>query len=117
MANLLDNAIFHTPQGGSVTVSSAVKDGSKVEVAVADTGEGIPEEALALVFERFYRVDQSRTRATGGTGLGLTITRQLLELHGGSIRAEAGQTQGTRFVFELPRSNSGPANLPASPSS
>ena len=88
MANLLDNAIFHTPQGGSVTVSSAVKDGSKVEVAVADTGEGIPEEALALVFERFYRVDQSRTRATGGTGLRLTITRQLPELHGGSIRQQ-----------------------------
>ena len=104
MANLLDNAIFHTPNRGSVTVTAMVKDRSRIEVTVADTGEGIPADVIHLVFERLYRVDPSRTRATGGTGLGLTIARQLIKLHGGTIRAENTQGEGTRFVFELPLS-------------
>lgn len=107
MANLLDNAIFYTPEGGSVTVSSEA-DGSSVRVTVADTGEGIPADVLPRIFERFYRVDQSRTRATGGTGLGLTIARQLVELHQGTIRAESAPGQGSRFIFELPLSNARP---------
>ena len=104
IANLLDNAIFHTTKGGSVTVSSVIKDRSRVEVTVADTGEGIPVDVLPLVFERFYRVDPSRTRATGGTGLGLTIARQLVELHGGTIHAGNNPGGGSRFIFELPLS-------------
>ena len=69
---------------------------------MADTGEGIPPEDLPRVFERFYRVDPSRARTTGGTGLGLTIARQLVEAHRGTIRAESTPGQGSRFIFELP---------------
>ena len=110
MGNLLDNAIFHTPVGGSVTVSSEV-DASRVTVTVADTGEGIPTDLLPLVFERFYRVDPSRNRTTGGTGLGLTIAKQLVELHEGTIRVESEPGEGSRFIFVLPLPNkdTGPA--------
>ena len=103
MGNLLDNAIRHTPSGGTVTVSVAV-EGFTASIAVADTGEGIAAEVLPYVFERFYRVDRSRNRATGGVGLGLTIARHLVEAHGGSIRAESAAGRGSRFVFELPLS-------------
>ena len=101
--NLVENAIFHTPDGGSVTISTAA-EGSMVRVTVADTGEGITSEVLPLVFDRFYRVDSSRTRATGGTGLGLTIAKQLVEAHGGTIWAESSPGQGSCFIFELPLS-------------
>ena len=101
VGNLLDNAMFHTPEGGFVTVSVA-SDESKVTVTVADTGEGIPVDVLPFVFERLYRVDPSRTRATGGTGLGLTIARHLVELHQGTIRVDSGPGEGSRFTFQLP---------------
>ena len=101
VANLLDNALFHTPSGGTVTVSATSSD-SRVTVSVADTGTGIPPQDLDQLFERFYRVDPSRTRATGGTGLGLTIARQLVEAHGGSIGVESAPGQGSRFFFDLP---------------
>ncbi len=101
LGNLLDNAVRHTPEGGEVTVSVEAANGW-IQVSVADTGEGVPEEELAEIFDRFYRVDPSRSRATGGTGLGLTIARQLVVAHGGSIRAERRSKGGSRFVFELP---------------
>ena len=101
MDNLLDNAMVHTPEGGSVTVSAA-SDWSRVTITVADTGEGIPVDLLPFVFERLYRVDPSRTRATGGTGLGLTIARQLIEAHRGTIRVESRSGEGSRFIFHLP---------------
>ena len=101
MSNLLENAIAHTPAGGRVSVSTGVHD-SEITVTVADTGEGIPAEELPYVFERFHRVDPSRARATGGAGLGLTIAKQLVEAHGGSIRAESALGEGSRFIFELP---------------
>ena len=101
MGNLVDNAIRHTPPGGTVTVSAA-QLGGVVRVAVADTGSGIPPEALSRVFDRLYRVDPSRDRETGGTGLGLTIARQLVEAHGGTIRAESEEGSGSRFSFDLP---------------
>ena len=69
---------------------------------MADTGSGIPVDDLPLVFERFYRVDPSRARATGGAGLGLTIARQLVEAHGGIIYAESEPGMGSRFTFDLP---------------
>ena len=102
VSNLLDNAIVHTPQGGRVTVSTVVADAGMVRVAVADTGTGIPPEDLDRVFDRFFRADSSRSRATGGAGLGLTIAKQLVEVHGGSIRVENVVPSGARFVFELP---------------
>ena len=101
LGNLLDNGVRHTPEGGEVVVSVG-QVGDCVQVSVEDTGEGIPEEELEQVFDRFYRVDPSRSRATGGTGLGLTIARQLVEAHGGTIRAEGRPEGGSRFVFELP---------------
>ena len=101
VGNLLENAIRHTPSGGHVTVSARA-EGSKVSVTIADSGEGMPAEVLPYIFERFYRVDPSRARTTGGTGLGLTIAKQLVEAHGGAIRAESAEGQGTRFVFDLP---------------
>ena len=101
VGNLLENAIRHTESGGRVAVSMEV-EGSSAVVAVADDGEGMPPEELPYIFERFYRTDPSRARSTGGAGLGLTIARQLVEAHGGSIRAESSAEVGSRFSFELP---------------
>ncbi|MEE9248928.1 MAG: ATP-binding protein [Dehalococcoidia bacterium] len=101
MGNLLENAISHTPRGGSITVSAEhIRDVARV--TVADTGEGISADDLPQVFERFYRVDPSRARTTGGAGLGLTIVKQLVEAHGGVIEAESSPGKGSRFIFDLP---------------
>ncbi|MDO8716531.1 MAG: ATP-binding protein [Dehalococcoidales bacterium] len=99
--NLLDNAVAHTPQGGTITVT-ARQQGEWVEVSVTDTGEGIPAEELANVFERFYRVDKSRARKTGGHGLGLTIAKRLVESHGGKIEAHSEFGKGSRITFTAP---------------
>ena len=99
--NLLDNAVTHTPTGGGVTVS-AQASANGVQVVVTDTGPGISSDNLSRVFDRFYRADPSRSRNTGGTGLGLTIARRLVEAHGGTIEAESVVGQGSRFVIRLP---------------
>ena len=106
VGNLLENAITHTPQDGRVAVSAEVTAAGWARVTVADTGAGIPPDDLPQVFERFYRADPSRTRSTGGAGLGLTIARQLVEAHGGAIHAESEPGKGSRFVFELPTAGS-----------
>lgn len=102
VGNLLENAISYTPEGGRVTVTASLSEAGLARVSVADTGIGIPEEDLPSIFERFYRVDPSRTRATGAAGLGLTIAKGLMEAHGGAIYAESSPGQGSRFTFELP---------------
>jgi len=102
LRNLLDNALAHTAKGGTITVTARQESDRRVEVAVEDTGEGIPPEDLPYVFERFYRVDKSRTRATGGSGLGLTIAKRLVEAHGGKIEAQSEPGKGSRFSFVLP---------------
>jgi signal transduction histidine kinase len=99
--NLLENAVAHTGKGGAITVAAA-KQGDWVEVSVSDTGEGIPAEDLPNIFERFFRVDRSRARATGGSGLGLTIARRLVEAHGGKIAVQSKLGKGSRFSFTLP---------------
>jgi len=101
LRNLLENAVTHTAKGGSIVVAAS-QQGSWVEVSVADTGEGIPAEDLPNIFERFYRVDKSRTRATGGSGLGLTIAKRLVEAHGGKIEAQSKLGEGSRFSFTVP---------------
>ena len=101
LGNLLTNALRHTPGGGCVTLSAAASEGM-VKVTVADTGKGIPSEDLPYIFERFWRGDKSRSRAAGGTGLGLAIARQLVEVHGGTIRVESTPGQGSQFWFTLP---------------
>jgi signal transduction histidine kinase len=99
--NLLANAITHTPAGGQITVSAAMA-GQFVEVSVADSGEGIPAEDLPLIFERFYRVDKSRSRPGGGSGLGLTIAKRMVEAHGGTISVSSQPGKGSRFTFGVP---------------
>lgn len=99
--NLLDNAVAHTQAGGLITVAG-VQQGKWMEVSVADTGEGIPAEELSNIFDRFYRIDKSRTRATGGHGLGLTIARRLVEAHGGKIEVKSELGKGSRFAFTVP---------------
>ncbi len=110
VSNLLDNALQHTPEGGQVEVSLALLEGGRVRVAVTDNGEGIPEEDLQRVFDRFYRVDSSRSRASGGAGLGLTIVKRLVEAHGGNVGAESPAQGGTRVWFELARFSGDPSS-------
>ncbi len=102
LTNLVGNAIKFTPSGGQITIE-AEKRGNEVYIAVQDTGIGIPAEHLPRIFDRFYRVDRSRARGTGGSGIGLTIARHLVEAHGGRIWAESeGEGKGSRFTIALP---------------
>jgi signal transduction histidine kinase len=101
LRNLIQNAITATPSGGIVTVSTK-KGVDAIEISVTDTGEGIATENLEKIFERFYRIDKSRARATGGTGLGLTIARRLVESHGGKIKATSEPGKGSCFSFTIP---------------
>jgi len=102
LTNLIGNALMYTPAGGRVRVSARRTDGW-VEVVVSDTGIGIAPEDLQLIFTRFYRADKSRSRSAGGSGIGLTIAKHLVEAHGGRIQAESpGIGEGSRFTFTLP---------------
>jgi two-component system, OmpR family, phosphate regulon sensor histidine kinase PhoR len=103
--NLIENASNYSPEGGVIEVATR-RDGDWVDVTVADRGPGIPPADLPRVFERFYRVDRSRTRDPGGTGLGLSIVRHLIELHGGRVRAANRDGGGAIFTVQLP---AGPA--------
>jgi signal transduction histidine kinase len=102
LTNLLGNALQYTPPGGRVTVQAWTR-GGEVAIAVADTGVGIPPEHLPHIFDRFYRVDRSRSQRSGGAGIGLAIAKGLVELHGGRVWAESpGPGQGATFTFTLP---------------
>jgi signal transduction histidine kinase len=105
LRNLLANALTHTGPGGEVVLSAAAGDAA-VELQVADTGSGIPPEHLPHVFERFYRADRSRARATGGTGIGLAIVKELIQAHGGRVEIRSHVGRGTVVVFTLPRLHS-----------
>jgi signal transduction histidine kinase/type II secretory pathway pseudopilin PulG len=102
LANLIRNAVRHTPEGGLVAVRAFDRDGRSAGVVVEDTGEGIPPDDLKHVFERFYRVDASRDRGSGGAGLGLAIVRELVVAMGGEVTAESVPGEGSRFGFTLP---------------
>ena len=99
--NLLENAVAHTHKGGTINVA-AMTQGDWVEISISDTGEGIPAEDLPNIFERLYRVDRSRARATGGSGLGLTIAKRMVEAHGGQITVQSELGKGSSFSFTLP---------------
>jgi signal transduction histidine kinase len=101
VGNLLSNALRYVPEGGNITVR-AVGQGQQVAVSVSDDGPGIPDEDLPHLFERLWRGDQARRRAMGGSGLGLTIARSLVEAHGGRIWAKSVEGQGSTFTFTLP---------------
>ncbi|MFC4767008.1 sensor histidine kinase [Effusibacillus consociatus] len=104
--NLLDNAIRYTEQGG-ISVQMRSGDRGQVEVLIEDTGIGIPEEELPYIFERFYRVEKSRSREHGGTGLGLAIVKKLVDLQHGTIEVFSQVRKGTRFVIKFPASPEG----------
>ena len=107
--NLIENAIQHSPPNSLVTVRVDRVEGERpVQISVSDQGDGIPEADIALIFDQFYRVDTSRTRTTGGAGLGLTIVKRLVEAHGGQISVISDIGNGATFVVALPEC--GPAN-------
>lgn len=115
ISNLLSNAIKFTPQGGRIDVS-VLYTSTDVEVRISDTGEGINPDFLPHVFERFRQGDTGTTRRTGGLGLGLAIVRRLVELHGGTVRAEsAGVNHGATFIISLPLTDEGTPARPLEP--
>jgi len=102
LTNLVHNAIKFTPPSGTVTVSVR-ESGDEIQVSVADTGIGIPPSELDRVFDRFYQVDSSPTRHYRGTGLGLTISKHIVEYHHGRIWVESQEGKGSTFFFVLPK--------------
>jgi signal transduction histidine kinase len=120
VAQLLDNAVKFTPPGGCVTLAAALEPGAwadrrppparggrraprdAVRVSVADTGMGIPASEQARIFDRFYQVDGSTTRAFGGTGLGLALVKRIVEAHGSRVTVESVVDAGSTFAFTLP---------------
>lgn len=101
LVNLVENAVKYSPAGGEVRVSAQCKDGA-VRFEIADQGPGIPEAYRRRIFEPFFRVDDSRSRRQGGTGLGLALVRAIAESHGGTVRVEDNDGGGSRFLLELP---------------
>jgi two-component system phosphate regulon sensor histidine kinase PhoR len=101
LRNLMENAVNYSPEGGRIRLAASI-EGERVLLSVADEGPGVPDADLQRVFERFYRVDKSRTVDPGGTGLGLSIVRHLVELHGGRVRAENRREGGALFTIALP---------------
>jgi two-component system phosphate regulon sensor histidine kinase PhoR len=112
LINLVDNAVKYTPDGGRVTVRASERAGGGVEIAVIDTGVGIPPGDLPRITERFYRVDRARSRELGGTGLGLAIVKHLVLAHGGELRIESEPPRGTTVYVTLPA-----GAVPAAPES
>jgi signal transduction histidine kinase len=116
--NLIDNALRYTPPGGRVRLD-ARQAGDAVVVSVEDTGIGIADEALPHVFERFYRADSSRSRDSGGSGIGLAIVKHLVERHGGEVGVTSQPGRGSRFSFRIPATvaerGEEPGLVPATP--
>lgn len=101
-SNLLQNAVRHTPRGGVITISGHTLAGGHVSIGVHNTGSVIPREDLPRVFERFFQVDRARTRKGGSGGLGLSIVTEIVEAHGGTVRAVSSEASGTEFLVILP---------------
>jgi len=99
--NLLDNAVKYTPAGGEISLALTRQNGN-AEIVVRDTGIGIPEVDRQRIFDRFYRVDKARSRALGGAGLGLSIVRWIVEVHGGEIHIDSAPGRGSTFTVDLP---------------
>lgn len=102
VTNLISNAIKFTPASGTITVEASCLEGKEVKITVQDTGIGIPSEELPKVFERFYQVRSPQKADVKGAGIGLTITKEIVELHGGKIWVESESGKGTKFIFTLP---------------
>jgi signal transduction histidine kinase len=106
LTNLIENALRFTPAGGAVR-AILDREPNAVRVTVSDTGTGITPEDLPHIFERFYRADKSRDRTRRGAGLGLAIARQIVELHGSSLKVQSRPGEGARFSFVLSADNTG----------
>ena len=106
MSNLLENAAKYNREHGSISIVTGREDNG-VTVKIEDTGIGIPEEALPHIFEPFYRVDQSRSRAVGGAGLGLPLVKDIVEKHGGEVTVKSAAGEGTTFILRFPASYRG----------
>jgi signal transduction histidine kinase len=106
LLNLLDNAIRYSPAGTLITMAVDFK-GSVIAIDVIDHGPGIPAKHQEKIFERFYRVDQARSRATGGAGIGLAVARSVVELQHGSLRMTSQEGEGSRFQIRLPAARQG----------
>jgi signal transduction histidine kinase len=102
LVNLVSNALKYTLAGGKVLIE-ARETADEVFVSVSDTGIGIPEDDLPYIFERFYRTDKSRSRATGGSGIGLTVAKSIVDAHGGRITVESKPNRGSTFTVSLPK--------------
>jgi two-component system heavy metal sensor histidine kinase CusS len=101
ISNVVTNALKHTPPGGSVSVE-VYPQRDIVKILVKDNGTGVPAEHLPRLFDRFYRVDSSRTTSVAGTGLGLAIVKSIMDLHGGSVTIQSEPGKGTVVTFEFP---------------
>jgi len=112
VGNLVSNAIAYTPKGGAVTLAAESRD-SEFCIAVADTGAGIPVDAIPKIFDRFYRVDPARAKTLGGTGLGLAIVKSIVQLHRGRIDVQSALGRGTRIALYFPNSGAAPAPAPS----
>jgi signal transduction histidine kinase len=106
LENLIENAVRYTPEGGSICIALTPKN-EDIAVQISDTGCGIPEAELPHIFNRFYQLDRSRKGEAGHSGLGLSITKRILELHDRTIEVSSSLNSGTTFTFKLP------ADIPA----
>ncbi|WP_409342433.1 sensor histidine kinase [Paenibacillus sp. MBLB4367] len=102
LTNLLTNAIRHSPEGGLLRLQVAMGDDRQIRFSLRDEGEGIAPDDMPRLFERFYRSDRSRSRESGGSGLGLSIAKSIVDLHGGKLGAESAPGQGSLFWFTVP---------------
>lgn len=101
LSNLVQNAIQHSPEEGHIVLSAA-EEGPFLRIAVSDEGQGIDAAETSRIFERFYRIDKSRSKNSGGAGLGLAIAQSIVELHGGKIGVESTKGSGSCFWFTVP---------------
>ncbi|MDA8096499.1 MAG: ATP-binding protein [Clostridia bacterium] len=102
LTNLVSNAVHYSPPSGIIDIETKMGPGERITVFVRDDGPGIPEKDLPYIWERFYRVDKSRSRNAGGTGLGLAIVKEIIEAHGGTVQVESALGRGSTFSFTLP---------------
>ena len=101
VVNLLSNAIRYTNNGGNIYIN-AYEEKENIKIHFKDDGVGIPKESLKYIFERFYRVDESRSKETGGIGVGLTIVKSIIDLHKGKIEVKSKKNKGSEFIITLP---------------